>query len=89
MEDYENWDYFDYWLLPSGTDDETTRIINVTKDGKYLLFHRDDGKICKYDLSSGEVIGFRGKPVKTLSSQLKDLTVGKLITITSDLVVLE
>ena len=77
-------DYFEYWMLPEGTDNETTRIVNVTKDGKYLLFHRDDGKICKYDLSSGEVIGFRGKNVKSLSSQLKDLTVDRLINITSD-----
>ena len=78
-------DYFEYWMLPAGTDNETTRIVNVTKDGKYLFFHRDDGKICKYDLSSGEVIGFRGKPVKSLSSQLKDLTVDMLIDITSDI----
>lgn len=77
-------DYFEYWMLPDGTDNETTRIVNVTKDGKFLLFHRDDKKICKYDLSSGEVIGFRGKPVKSLSSQLKDLTVDKMIEITSD-----
>lgn len=76
--------YFEYWMLPEGTDNETTRIVNVTKEGKYLFFHRDDGKICKYDLSSGEVIGFRGKPVKSLSSQLKDLTVDMLIEITSD-----
>lgn len=77
-------DYFEYWTLPEGTDNETTRIVNITKDGKYLLFHRDDEKVCKYDLSSGEIIGFRGKPVKSLSSQLKDLTVNKMIEITSD-----
>lgn len=71
-------------MLPEGTDNETTRIVNVTKDGKYLIFHRDDNKICKYDLSSGEVIGFRGKPVKSLNSQLKDLTVDRLIEITTD-----
>lgn len=77
-------DYFEYWMLPEGTDNETTRIININKDGKYLFFHRDDGKICKYDLSSGEVIGFRGKPVKSLSSQLKDLTADKMIEIVTD-----
>lgn len=77
-------EYFEYWMLPEGTDNETTRIVNITKDGKYLFFHRDDSKICKYDLSTGEVIGFRGKVVKSLSSQLKDLTVDKLIDITSD-----
>lgn len=77
-------EYFEYWMLPPGTDDKTTRIVDVTKDGKYLLFHRDDGKICKYDLSTGDVIGFRGKPVKSLSSQLKDLTANKLIEITSN-----
>lgn len=38
-------DYFEYWMLPEGTDNETTRIVNVTKDGKYLFFHRDDNKI--------------------------------------------
>ena len=71
-------------MLPEGTDNETTRIININKDGKYLFFRRDDGKICKYDLSSGEVIGFRGKPVKSLSSQLKDLTADKMIEIITD-----
>ena len=75
---------FEYWMLPEGTDNEKTRIVNVTKDSKYLLFHRDDGKICRYDLSSGEVIGFRGKPVKSLSSQLQDLTVDRMIELTSD-----
>lgn len=72
---------FEYWMLPS-SDDVTTKIERCYKDGKYIVFTRDDGKECKYDLSSGEVIGFRGKPVKRLASQLKDLTCRRLFEIT-------
>ena len=83
-EGYEDNNYFEYWMLDSGTDDEKTRIVKVTKENKYLNFHRDDGKICRYDLSTSKVIGFRGKEVKSLSSQLKDLTTKRLIKITDD-----
>ena len=74
---------FEYWNLPK-SENVTTRIIRCYKDGKYIVFTRDDGKECKYDLSSGEVIGFRGKPVKRLSSQLKDLTCKRLFEITEN-----
>lgn len=63
---------FEYWNLPPCR--EPTRIVNCEKVGKYIVFTRDDGKQCKYDLSSGEVIGFRGKPVKRLSGQLRGLS---------------
>ena len=74
---------FEYWNLPSSYN-ETTRIVRCYKDGKYIVFTRDDGKECKYDLSTGEAIGFRGKPVKRLASQLKDLTCDRLIEITDN-----
>ena len=74
---------FEYWDLPK-SDNVTTRIVRCYKDGKYIVFTRDDGKECKYDLVSGEVIGFRGKPVKRLSSQLKDLTCRRLFEITEN-----
>ena len=81
MEGYEDCGYFDYWMLDRGTDNEKTRIVRGDKEGKYLIFYRDDGKFCKYDLSTGEVIGFSGKKVKSLSSQLKDLTTEHMIEI--------
>lgn len=71
---------FEYWNLPK-SDNVTTKIVHCTKSGKYIVFTRDDGKECKYDLSTGEVIGFRGKQVKRLSSQLKDLTCKRLFEI--------
>lgn len=74
---------FEYWDLPK-SDNVTTRIVRCYKDGKYIVFTRDDGKECKYDLATGEVIGFRGKPVKRLSSQLKDLTCKRLFEITEN-----
>ena len=64
--------------------DEKTRIKRCYKSGKYIVFERDDGKECKYDLASGDAIGFRGKPVQTLSSQLKDLSCERLFKITED-----
>ena len=74
---------FEYWKLPASYD-ETTRIVNCYKSGKYIIFTRDDGKECKYDLSTGEILGFRGKPVKSLQSQLKDLTCERLIFLIKD-----
>ena len=76
-------EFFEYWNLPS-SDNEKTKIVRCYKSYKYLVFVRDDGRECKYDLSSGEVIGFRNKPVKSLATQLKDLTCEKLIEITQD-----
>ena len=72
---------FEYWSLPK-SDNVKTKICRCRKEGKYIVFTRDDGKECKYDLSTGEVIGFRGKPVKRLASQLKDLTCKRLFEIT-------
>lgn len=37
------------------------------KEGKYLVFYLDNGKTCKYDLSTGEQIGVRGQRVETLN----------------------
>lgn len=74
---------FEYWNLPK-SDNVTTRIARCYKDGKYIVFTRDDGKECKYDLATGEVIGFRGKSVKRLASQLKDLTCKRLFEITEN-----
>lgn len=47
------------------------------KNGKFLEFHIIDDvnkdKICKYDLSNGDFIGYSGKIVKSLGGQLKDV----------------
>ena len=76
-------EYFAYWDLPK-SDNLTTRIERCYKSEKYIVFVRDDGKECKYDLSTGEVIGFSGRQVKRLSSQLKDLTCTRLFEITEN-----
>ena len=71
---------FEYWRLPY-SDDIKTKINRCYKSGKYIVFVREDGKECRYDLQTGETIGFRGKPVKSLASQLKDLTCERLFKI--------
>lgn len=43
------------------------------KNGRFLEFTLDNGKVVKYDLVTGESIGTRGQPVKTVASHLKGL----------------
>ena len=49
------------------------------KNGKYLEFLLDDGKTVKYDLSTGQSIGVRGKPVNSVCHKMKEYTVREVI----------
>lgn len=44
------------------------------KNGKFLEFKFDDGKICKYDLSTGDFYGKSGRKVKNLNSYFKNIS---------------
>lgn len=50
----------------------------------YVVFDFEDGKTCKYHLQTKECIGKRGKPVKNLRSQLKDIDVLDAIQYAAD-----
>ncbi|MFR6215326.1 MAG: PcfJ domain-containing protein [Coprobacillus cateniformis] len=54
------------------------RKIKVYKDKQYLVFEYD-GKIVKYDLANKVGIGLKGKPVKGLQRQLKDIKIKDII----------
>lgn len=41
------------------------------KEGKFLTFYLDDGSTIRYDLSTGEQIGVKGKPVKSVAYKTK------------------
>lgn len=42
------------------------------KEGKYLIFENTvTNKVCKYDLSNGDCLGFSGKKVKDVKTQLR------------------
>lgn len=49
------------------------------KEGKYLVFYLDDNSTIKYDLSTGDQIGIRGKPVKSVNHKTKDYTIEDFI----------
>jgi len=49
------------------------------KSHKFIVFKLDDGKTVKYDLSSGQTIGKLGKPVKSLSPQLRGYDIHAVI----------
>ena len=51
----------------------------TTKDKQFITFHLDDGKTVKYDLSTGQTIGKKGKLVKSLNSQLKGYDIVDII----------
>lgn len=51
----------------------------TTKDKQFITFHLDDGKTVKYDLSTGQTIGKKGKFVKSLNSQLKGYDIVDII----------
>ena len=53
--------------------------MKVYKEKQFLSFELDDGKTVKYDFATKKAIGKRGKPVKNLCSQLKDLTINDVI----------
>ena len=45
--------------------------MNIVKDKQFFIFHLDDGKTVKYDLSTGQVIGKKGQPVNSINTQLR------------------
>ena len=49
------------------------------KRGKYLEFELDDKRIVKYDLSTGQSIGIRGNPVKSISHAMSNLYIDDVI----------
>lgn len=53
-------------------------MLKARKEGPKIIFNVD-GKVCTYDLATHETIGFSGRPVKTLQSQLNGYTVDEAI----------
>ena len=53
-------------------------MLNARKEGSKIIFNVD-GKTCTYDLATHKTIGFSGKLVKTLQSQLDGYTVDDVI----------
>ena len=53
--------------------------MNGVKEGKFLSFYLDNGKAVKYDLSTGEMIGVKGKPVKSLGVRFSNLSMKDMI----------
>lgn len=53
--------------------------MKIYKDKQYLVFDFEDGRNVKYDFATHTSIGFKGKPVRGLNSQLKGLTINKLL----------
>ena len=49
------------------------------KNGKFLEFHLDDGKMVKYDLSTGQSIGVKGKPVKSTNHKFRNMSISTII----------
>lgn len=58
---------------------EKIKKMNGVKEGKFLSFYLDDGKVVKYDLSTGEMIGVRGEPVKSLGARFSNLSITDMI----------
>lgn len=49
------------------------------KEGKFLTFYLDDGDTIRYDLSTGEQIGVKGKPVKSVAHKTKEYSIRNFI----------
>lgn len=49
------------------------------KEGRFLVFDLEDGRNVKYDLSSGQCIGFSGKVVKDVKNQLQGYNIYEVI----------
>lgn len=57
--------------------------LSVYKDRSFLIFERD-GKTCKYDFSTKTTYGWSGKEVKSLQTQLCNISMEDLICACSD-----
>lgn len=53
--------------------------MNGVKEGKFLSFYLDNNKVVKYDLSTGEMIGVKGEPVKSLGARFSNLSMTDMI----------
>lgn len=49
------------------------------KEGKFLTFYLDDGDTIRYDLSTGEQIGVKGKSVKSVAHKTKEYSIQNFI----------
>ncbi|MGL6174873.1 MAG: PcfJ domain-containing protein [Cellulosilyticaceae bacterium] len=49
------------------------------KDKQFLVFEFEDGKDVKFDMSNGQFIGKKGKPVSGLTGQLKGYSINEVI----------
>ena len=49
------------------------------KRGKFLEFELDNGKKVKYDLSTGDSIGIKGKPVKSVNHKMSGFSIPEVI----------
>lgn len=54
------------------------------KEGKFLTFYLDDGSTIRYDLSTGEQIGVKGKPVKSVAYKTKGYGIQDFISSIDD-----
>ena len=55
------------------------------KEGKFLTFYLDDGDTIRYDLSTGEQIGVKGKPVKSVAHKTKGYSIQNFIESIDDI----
>ena len=53
--------------------------MKVYKENQFLVFKLDDGRIVKYDFAKRRAIGFSGKYVENIKSQLKGYTIKDVI----------
>lgn len=52
--------------------------MKIYKEKQFLIFDFEDGRNVKYDFATKTAIGIKGKPVKSLQSQLSGLTINQL-----------
>lgn len=58
--------------------------MKIYKDHQFLIFDFEDGRTAKYNLDTGETIGFKGKLVKNLNSQLFGMSFDYLLNCFED-----
>ncbi len=58
--------------------------MRIYKDHQFLIFDFEDGRTAKYNLNTGETIGFKGKLVKSLNSQLRGMSFSYLLNCFED-----
>lgn len=60
------------------------RYTRVYKEKQYLIFDFEDDRTVKYDFATKTCIGIRGKPVKSLQSQLSGISLREIIECCED-----